>query len=136
MRIAGSLIFLNDARRLVAGANLDIERARFMPNMLARLKIGDLIWPKEPWALVKPRRFGGGGFEFALAGPPDAPRTKEQKAALKRAGECRLVPQRAQTLAREDSRATLEVTAILEHVVLMLVHMQQIDAFSAARRAA
>lgn len=120
-------------RQLAAGVSLDLPLSRFAPRILARAKIGDLMWVKEPWALLRSRQFGPQNIREAVVGPAGTPPPARLKHLMR---ELRLSPQPALTLERGDSRATLEIMGISEHAVRVLVHMVQVDALMAARRSA
>jgi hypothetical protein len=135
MNVLGSCVIpFSEQRRLVEGASIDLPRERLMPKIVARAKIGDLIWAKEPWRMLKSRRFGPQGIREPAVGAVGTnaysrlpPRVRAVAHLLRSENK------RAEDLPRCDSRATLEIMSIGEHAVRVLVHMQQVDAFLKAR---
>lgn len=125
MKVLGSyMVGSQEQRTLVAGATIDLPRDR----ILSRAEIGDLIWVKEAWAMYVSRGSLHQIIRQAVPGPANT-----LPPAYIRQVPCKISPQSALTLERVDSRCTLEVMAINEHVVRMLVHMQQVDEFLESR---
>lgn len=135
MKLLGSCIISTlEQRTLADGASLDLPRTRLEPRILARARIGDLMWAQEPYALALSRRFGPQNIREVLVGPVAGKRTipVHIKHILHQLRQKRMA---AHTLSRQDSRATLEIMGISEHAVRVQVHMQQVDAFLKARAA-
>lgn len=135
MKLLGSCIISTfEQHQMAAGASLDLPRERLMPTMLPRARIGDLMWAQEPWALVTSRRFGPQNIREAIVGPVAGGRVIPDriKHILHELRQRRMT---AVSLAREDSRATLEIMGISEHAVRVMVHMTQVDEFLKARPA-
>lgn len=131
MKVLGPcLIPHTEQRQLTEGACLEIPRARIL-KLLPKAKIGDLMWVQEPWFLIQSRRFGPQNIREVSVGPVLG---RKLPAHVRRhLHELRQSSKLAQTLHREDSRATLEIMCIGEHSVRVEVHMRQVDAFRKER---
>jgi hypothetical protein len=134
MRLLGAcIISILEQRSIVDGFTLDLPRERLMPKMLPGARIGDIMWAQEPWTLVTSRRFGPQNIREAIVGPV-AGGTRVVPGHIKPyLHELNNKPMSATSLAKEDSRATLEIMGISEHSVRLLVHMVQVDTFIKAR---
>jgi hypothetical protein len=134
MRVLGSIPFNTMQQRwLIGGASIDLPRAEFADRILARAQIGDLIWVKEPWALLRSRQFGPQNVREAVVGPVGTAPSARIRPIM---NQLKWSTQSPLTLERGDSRATLEVMGISDHAIRVLVHMKQVDALLAAGRVA
>lgn len=133
-RVLGSLpISFIRQRSLADGIEWSVPRWHLRREVLARAQVGDLLWIKEPWSLFKSRSFGkqnicepvpGGILNLNI---PDHIKPYRHQLSVTR--------HPASTLARDDSRATLEIVAMDDELIRVRAHMQQVDAFLKGRRA-
>lgn len=133
MIILGAYVFTAlEQRDLVDGAVLQLPRERIQPRILRRGRIGDLLWVKEPWVLLTPRR--GAPTFTREAVPGNLMKDFAYPAHVRQwRGNLRLQVRPALELERFDSRATLEITGIDDQAVHVRVHMANVDVFTKAR---
>lgn len=137
MKVLGYCIFSTiEQRSLAEGASLSLPRASLLPEVSEAARVGDLIWVKEPWALISSRRAGPQNIREVVVGPVigrnrDLP--PHVKAIL---NQLRQHPKPPYALARADSRATLEITGLGEEALHVRVHLMQVDQFRRKARAA
>jgi hypothetical protein len=133
MKVLGSyMIGTMDQRALVADGCIELPRDRIMARHLARADIGDLLWLKEPFALITSRQAGPQNIREIVVGPVGTPPPAHIRHIVH---HLRYSPRSALILERADTRATLEIMGILPDAVRCLVHMVQVDEFLKARAA-
>lgn len=133
MKVLGSYMIDRIAQRgLADGCSIDIPRDRIMARHLARAEIGDLLWLKEPHALIVSRQHGPKNVREIVVGPVGSPIPPH---LLPHLDKLKMTPRSALVLERAETRATLEIMGILPDAVRCQVHMTQVDAFLRARAA-
>ena len=132
MTVLGSLIINMGQQNVLAnGILLDGPRKQILPRILARARVGDLLWVKEDFQKFSPVR---GGLQTIEAYAPGPIMKFVYPAHLKNL-ECKIQRRPGRELHRGASRATLEIIALGVATVRFLVHMMQVDAFLKARKA-
>lgn len=135
MIVLGSLLITKTRQRSIReGAQWDIPSKHFTPRVLRRAHQGDLIWLREPFAVITPHRSVKQlAATIRGASPLGLKVPKYLKPYFHR---CHLKFYLAKDMCRAESLACLEITEIGAARIGGVVHDQQVDAFLQARKAA
>lgn len=134
MRVLGSLLIgITEQRSFAHGATVELEKPRVMTRIRGVPSIGDLLWVKEPWRHLTSRRFGPQNVDLAFPGPVGLLAPPNIARFI---GRVRMKLRDALTLAKDDSRITLEIMAVGEHSIRCLIHFVQVDELLQRKRGA
>jgi hypothetical protein len=134
MRILGPALITNGQQKMLRdGAELTIPRAAVYESAAARARVGDRFWVRECYIEFSPAQHGCPQNIGALIpgfGPHEyAPRPDYLKPY---AHLCRRKQHPAAAMTRSLSRASLEITVVVEAGWLCRAHMGNIDGLESA----